>query len=101
MNLSEEELRARLQLWRAPGFGGASMQQLLGYFGSIVNALDNSNHELAKAGLKPAKIDVLRSTKAEDAEADLNWLHAVEQRHIIAREDPRYPTALNLSLIHI
>lgn len=95
VNLSEEELRARLQLWRAPGFGGASMQRLLGYFGSIVNALDNSNHELAKAGLKPAKIDLLRATKAEDAEADLVWLHAAGQRHIIPREDPSYPKALN------
>lgn len=94
MNLSDEELRARLQLWRAPGFGGASMQRLLGYFGSIVNALDNSNHELGKAGLKPAKIDIVRATKPEDADEDLNWLDGAEHRHIISREDPRYPTAL-------
>ncbi|MGB0846136.1 MAG: DNA-processing protein DprA [Thiolinea sp.] len=94
MNLSEEELRARLQLWRAPGFGGAGMQHLLSYFGSITNALDNSNHELAKAGLKPSKIDILRETKPEDADKDLSWLEGAAHRHIISREDPHYPTAL-------
>ncbi len=95
MNLSEDELRARLRLWRSPGFGGASMQHLLGYFGSITNALNNSNYELAKAGLKPAKIDLLRATKAEDADADFDWLSAAEQRYIISREDPLYPKSLN------
>ena len=94
MNLSEEELRARLQLWRAPGFGSAGMQHLLSYFGSITAALNNSNHELAKAGLKPAAIEILRTTAPEDADTDLNWLHGASHRHIISREDERYPLSL-------
>ena len=94
MNLSEDELRARLQLWRAPGFGGAGMKNLLGYFGSITNALDNNNHELSKAGLKPKAIEILRATCPEDADDDLNWVNSAPQRHIITQEDPLYPVLL-------
>ncbi len=94
MNLSEEELRARLQLWRAPGLGGAVMQQLLAYFGSIAQALNSSQHELASAGLKPAKIELLRATTAADADADFEWLQAAARRYIISRDDPRYPNLL-------
>ena len=94
MTISEDELRARLQLWRAPGFGSASIRHLLGYFGSVRNALDNSNHELAKAGLKPQAIEILRSTQPTDADPDLQWLAGNTQRHILTPESPAYPQPL-------
>ena len=94
MNLNEEELRARLQVWRAPGFGSASVQHLLSHFGNVINALDSSNNELSQAGLKPAKIEILRSTKPSDADVDLMWLDGAAQRHIISREDDHYPLSL-------
>ncbi|MEZ5447848.1 MAG: DNA-processing protein DprA [Thiolinea sp.] len=94
MTLPEEELRARLQLWRVPGFGSASMQRLLTHFGSVQLALDSSNQELTRAGLKPAAIEAVRAAKPEDADTDLNWASSGQQRHILTPEHEHYPEIL-------
>ncbi|MEZ5537239.1 MAG: DNA-processing protein DprA [Thiolinea sp.] len=91
----EIELRARLQLWRAPGFGGASIQRLLSHFGSVHTALDSSDQELGKAGLNATKINLLRSTKPEDAHIDLDWLEGGKSRHILLPDYPDYPNLLS------
>ncbi|CAA6820217.1 MAG: Rossmann fold nucleotide-binding protein Smf possibly involved in DNA uptake [uncultured Thiotrichaceae bacterium] len=90
----ETELRACLQAWRAPGIGGASIQRLLSHFGSVSIALDSSDQELTKAGLKPAKIALLRATKPDDVNIDIEWLQSGTQRHILLPSDPDYPAAL-------
>nr|CAA6830211.1 MAG: Rossmann fold nucleotide-binding protein Smf possibly involved in DNA uptake [uncultured Thiotrichaceae bacterium] len=92
----ETELRACLQAWRAPGIGGASIQRLLSHFGSVSIALDSSDQELAKAGLSTDKIALLRATKPEDANIDIDWLHSGNdaRRHILMPSDPNYPEAL-------
>lgn len=94
MTDQEHELRARLQVWRAPGFGGVSIQRLLSHFGAIQTALDSSDHELTKAGLKADKIALLRATHPEDANVDLDWLQGAEQRNILLPDDPDYPQLL-------
>jgi DNA processing protein len=90
----DHELRARLQVWRAPGFGGASIQRLLSHFGSVHTALGSSDQELSKAGLSADKIALLRNSKAEDANTDLEWLHKAEQRNILLPDDADYPGLL-------
>lgn len=90
----DDELRARLQVWRAPGFGAAGIQRLLSHFGSVRIALDGSDQELKKAGLKPDKIALLRGTKPEDTDIDLHWLHGAERRNILLPEDGDYPALL-------
>ncbi len=90
----ETELRACLQVWRAPGIGGASIQRLLSHFGSVSVALDSSDQELTKAGLKPAKIALLRATKPDDVNIDIDWLQSGTQRHILLPSDTNYPAAL-------
>ncbi|SKA68363.1 DNA protecting protein DprA [Thiothrix eikelboomii] len=94
MNITEDELRARLQIWRAVGIGPATLNRLLNHFGSAVAALDGSDAELAKAGLKPDTLQNLRSVPIEATLADLEWLHRAQHRHILVPEDPRYPKLL-------
>lgn len=94
MKITEDELRARLQIWRAVGIGPASLNRLLNHFGSAVAALEGSNADIAKAGLKPDTLQNLRAVPAEAALADLEWLHRAQHRHILVPEDPRYPKLL-------
>ena len=94
VNITEDELRARLQIWRAAGIGPASINRLLNHFGSAVAALDASDSEMAKAGLKPDIIQNLRAVPAEAALADLEWLHRAQHRHILVPEDTLYPKQL-------
>lgn len=95
VNITEDELRARLQIWRAAGIGPASINRLLNHFGSAVAALDASDSEMAKAGLKPDIIQNLRAVPAEAALADLEWLHRAQHRHILVPEDALYPKQLH------
>lgn len=94
MNITEEELRARLQIWRAAGIGPATLNRLLNHFGSALAALAGSNSELTKAGLKPDIIQNLRAVADDAANADLDWLHKAQHRHILVPEDSRYPQLL-------
>jgi DNA processing protein len=94
VNITEDELRARLQIWRAAGIGPVSINRLLNHFGSAVAALDASDSEMAKAGLKPDIIQNLRAVPAEAALADLEWLHRAQHRHILVPEDTLYPKQL-------
>lgn len=94
MDYNEDELRARLHIWRAPGLGPASLARLIRHFGSAVAALEGSDAEMTQAGLKPDTISSLRHTPASAAQADLDWLHKADHRHILLLEDERYPAAL-------
>lgn len=94
MNITEEELRARLQIWRAAGIGPASLNRLLNHFGSAVAALTSGDSEMIQAGLKSDTIQNLRAVPPEATAADLEWLHRAQHRHILVPEDPRYPKLL-------
>ncbi|MFZ1388729.1 MAG: DNA-processing protein DprA [Thiolinea sp.] len=95
MKITEDELRARLQIWRAAGIGPASINRLLNHFGSASAALDSSDTEMVKAGIKPEVIQNLRAVPAEATLADLEWLHRAQHRHILVPEDPLYPKQLH------
>lgn len=95
MKITEDELRARLQIWRAAGIGPASINRLLNHFGSAVAALEGSAAEMTKAGIKPEVIQNLRTVPAEAALADLEWLNRAQHRHILVPEDPLYPKQLH------
>lgn len=94
MEISEDELRARLQIWRAAGIGPASLNRLLNYFGSAATALAASDTAISQAGLKPEIVQHLRAVPTEAAAADLEWLHRAAHRHILVPEDSRYPKLL-------
>lgn len=94
MEITEEELYARLQIWRATGIGPASLNRLLNYFGSAVVALAASDTDISQAGLKPDIIQNLRAVPTEASIADLEWLHRAAHRHILVPEDKRYPKLL-------
>lgn len=95
MKITEDELRARLQIWRAAGIGPASINRLLNHFGSAAAALEGSDAEMTKAGIKPETIQNLRAVPAEAVLADLEWLHRAQHRHILVPEDPLYPKQLH------
>ncbi|HPY39270.1 MAG TPA: DNA-processing protein DprA [Thiolinea sp.] len=95
MKINEEELRARLQIWRATGIGPASLNRLLNHFGSAVAALDGSDSEMIKAGLKSDTIQNLRAVSPDAAVADMEWLHRAQHRHILVPEDTYYPKLLH------
>ncbi|PID49219.1 MAG: DNA-protecting protein DprA [Proteobacteria bacterium] len=94
MNTNENELRARLQIWRAPGIGTATINRLLAHFGTATHALDSSHAELIQAGLKQAQISSLKSVPEQAVEADLEWLQGASHRHILLEEDEHYPALL-------
>lgn len=94
MEITEDELYARLQIWRAAGIGPAALNRLLNYFGSAVAALAASDTEISQAGLKSNTIQNLRAVPAEASAADLEWLHRAAHRHILVPEDSRYPKLL-------
>ncbi|HPQ94486.1 MAG TPA: DNA-processing protein DprA [Thiolinea sp.] len=94
MPVDEQELHARLQLWRAPGIGTVSFQRLLGCFGAIAHALEASDAELRQAGLKPAALAGLRQLDPLAARADMEWLHQQHNHHILFIDSPGYPLAL-------
>ncbi|HPE61094.1 MAG TPA: DNA-processing protein DprA [Thiolinea sp.] len=94
MPVNQQELQARLQLWRAPGIGTVSFQRLLGCFGSITHALDASDTELRQCGLKPTAISGLRSVDRNSTRADMAWLEQQDNHHILFIDSPAYPRAL-------
>ncbi len=94
MEITEDELQARLQIWRAAGIGPATLNRLLNHFGSANAALAASDTELSQAGLKPDTLQHLRAVPADAAAADLEWLHRAAHRHILVPEDRLYPKLL-------
>ena len=93
----DESLAAWLRLVHTPGIGAVTGQLLLRRLGppeailqasyATVRALVRSD-ETARALLAD---DPLRE---QDIQAALAWLHAGDDRHILALDDPRYPAAL-------
>ncbi|EIJ35062.1 DNA-processing protein DprA [Thiothrix nivea] len=94
INLSDEELRARLHFWRAKGIGPGSMRRIVEHFGGAAAALAVSDNALLEAGLKREGIAAYRETPANAAEPDWRWLEAADQHYILVPEDSRYPNLL-------
>ena len=76
-----------LVLHRVSGVGPKAFQSLLSYFGSASKALEAatgaSNDELSQAGINNRTINNLRKASIDNIQADLDWLAANDQHHII------------------
>lgn len=93
----DESLAAWLRLVHTPGIGAVTGQLLLRRQGppeailqasyATVRALVRSD-ETARALLADDPV------REQDIQAALAWLHAGDDRHILALDDPRYPAAL-------
>ena len=93
----DESLAAWLRLVHTPGIGAVTGQLLLRRLGppeailqasyATVRALVRSD-EAARALLADDPV------REQDIQAALSWLHAGNDRHILALDDPRYPAAL-------
>ena len=93
----DESLAAWLRLVHTPGIGAITGQLLLRRLGppeailqasyATVRALVRSD-ETARALLADDPV------REQDIQAALAWLHAGDDRHILALDDPRYPAAL-------
>lgn len=85
--------RAWLQLLRTPGLGPVRACRLLEAFGSADHALAVSAAERERAGI-PRAVAVALDNAHEAIDQDLAWLDAAPNRHLITRDDSRYPDAL-------
>lgn len=93
----DESLAAWLRLVHTPGIGAITGQLLLRRLGPPEAILQASyatvralvrNDETARALLADDPV------REQDIQAALAWLHAGDDRHILALDDPRYPAAL-------
>ncbi|MCW8891657.1 MAG: DNA-processing protein DprA [Sedimenticola sp.] len=89
---STSPLRFWLALNRTPGLGSRRINRLLGLVGGNPELLFTHQHPAHK-GLKQESVDFLRNPSWASVEADLRWLEG-EQRHLITRQDARYPSLL-------
>ena len=88
--MDAEQLRDWLVLWRTPGLGARTFDQLL-------EATDGRPGAALRAPpdwLAPALREALRRADPCSAEPDLEWLAADPANHIITRADPGYPELL-------
>ena len=85
--------RAWLQLLRTPGLGPVRMSRLLEAFGTPQRALEASAADREQVGL-PRSVATALDQPHDAITADIEWLDAAANRHLITREDPRYPPRL-------
>ena len=92
IDLNERE--AWLIALRAPGLGNLRIGKLYEHFGSLRAALDASRSSLRSAGLPEAVCAELARCGRTSIRADLDWLDASPQRHLLTLADPDYPPLL-------
>jgi len=94
VNKKDDELQSWLTLWRVPGVGSQRFHHLLNLFGSPQHVLAASTHQLTKAGISKELAAVIAEFSPDNAQPDMDWLAAEENRHIISIHDERYPDLL-------
>ena len=88
------EREAWLIAHRTTGLGNLRLAQLYEHFGSMHAALDASRAALRNAGLPEAVCIELAQGSRSLITADLDWLAATPQRHLLTLADPDYPPLL-------
>lgn len=83
-----------LTLLRTPGIGPERANLLLEHFGSPGAALAAGAEARRAAGLPAGPSRELDTPDEGGIEADLEWLAASPDHHLIPRDDPRYPERL-------
>ncbi|HWT16804.1 MAG TPA: DNA-processing protein DprA [Patescibacteria group bacterium] len=88
------EREAWLIALRVPGLGNLRIAKLHERFGSLRAALDASRGALRAAGLPEAICIELAHCGRDRIGADLDWLDAASDRHLLTLADPDYPPLL-------
>lgn len=93
---NSEELKAWIMLWRVSGIGPKKFQLLLNYFDSPAAVFASNTSQMTKAGLITKEANNVFDAKnnEESVKADIDWLEASDQHHIITLECPEYPERL-------
>ncbi|MBL0030016.1 MAG: DNA-protecting protein DprA [Rhodanobacteraceae bacterium] len=79
---------------RTPGLGNLRIATLHEHFGNLHAALDASRGALRAAGLPDAVCAELARSGRDLIRADLAWLDAAPDRHVLTLADPDYPPLL-------
>jgi len=87
-------LNAWLQLQHTPGVGAKTCHRLLLHFARAEAVFSASRAELSDCGLKQASIDAIVTADDTAIVADLEWLQAADNHHIITLHDKAYPPLL-------
>jgi DNA processing protein len=88
-----ERLRAWLRLLRAPGIGPVTGDALLAHFGDPETLFRAGAAAWRATGLSERRVDALRAEPA-GLDEDLAWWAPEAGRHLLCRDDPRYPPRL-------
>jgi len=94
---STKELQHWVSLWRVPGVGPKNFQKLLSAFGSPEAALKASVDSLQKAGIRSTlaqSISTVNSNTEDTSKADIEWLQAASDHHLITLDCDQYPQQL-------
>ena len=84
-----------LRLVHAPGVGPVRTRELLDRFATPAGIAAASSDQLSATRIPAPAIEVLRGkTTPAGIERDLEWAAGDDARHLIALDDPRYPSAL-------
>lgn len=93
----DESLAAWLRLVHTPGIGAITGQLLLRRLGppeAILQASYATVRALVRSDETARTLLADDPVREQDIQAALAWLHAGDDRHILALDDPRYPAAL-------
>lgn len=93
----DESLAAWLRLVHTPGIGAVTGQLLLRRLGppeAILQASYATVRSLVRSDETARALLADDPVREQDIQAALAWLHAGNDRHILALDDPRYPAAL-------
>lgn len=93
----DESLAAWLRLVHTPGIGAVTGQLLLRRLGppeAILQASYATVRALVRRDEAARALLADDPVREQDIQAALAWLHAGDDRHILALDDPRYPAAL-------
>jgi len=91
---SDDSLKEWLSLTHTKGLGPAMLRNLQEALGSVDNILGASNGTLRQSGLSDKVIDAMRNVNTDNIDADIQWRDEANDRYIITRESPHYPTLL-------
>lgn len=88
------ELTTWLSLVHTRGLGPKLLRKLLAGFGSVDAIASASDSKLAEIGLSRKVIDAMNNVDKELIDADINWSHEGDDRHILTLDSALYPSLL-------
>ena len=83
-----------LRLWNTPGVGPKTFSHLLSVLKDPKNVFESSYSTLIEIGLTHRLAKLILESKSNGCIADLEWLKASPQHHILTMHSPHYPQEL-------